>query len=63
MKFESFDVDEFVSSSLNLEKFSTLAMGAIRMKAQISDKNITVIHKYSSPSINVLWSDLKKKTF
>ncbi len=38
-----------------------LWMGAVRMRVQTADKNITIIHKYDphnfSPSINVLWSE------
>ncbi len=30
-------------------------MGAVRI--QTADKNITINHKQSSPSINVLWSE------
>ncbi len=48
------DVYEFVSSSENLEKFSITSlgsmdplqwMGAVRMRVQRADKNITIIHK------------------
>ncbi len=45
------DVDEFVSSS-DLEKFSITTitdplqwMGAVRMRVQTADKNITIIQK------------------
>ncbi len=29
-------------------------MGAVRMRVQTADKNITIIHKYFSPSVKVL---------
>ncbi len=46
------DVDEFVSSS-DLDKYITCSvidhlqwMGAVRMRVQTADKNITIIHKW-----------------
>ncbi len=56
------DVDEFVSSS-DLEKCSITSlahqwmwMGAVRMRVQTADKNITIIHKESTPLQSIsLW--------
>ncbi len=43
------DVDEFVSSSelenLALHHLDPQWMGAVRMRVQTADKNITIIHK------------------
>ncbi len=46
------DVDDFVSSNSDLEKCSITSpmdhlqwMGAVRMRVQTADKNITMIHK------------------
>ncbi len=57
------DVDEFDSSS-DLEKFNIallahqwMWMGAVRMRVQTADKNITSNPHHSSPSINVLRSE------
>ncbi len=33
-------------------------MGAVRMRVQTAERNITIIHKQSTcPSFNVLWSE------
>ncbi len=32
-------------------------MGAVRMRVQIADKNITINPHQSSPSVNVLWNE------
>ncbi len=59
-------VDEFVSSSEQIWRNVALHhlidpmdalqwMGAVRMRVQTADKNITIIH--TSPSVNVLWSE------
>ncbi len=64
------DVDEFASSSEQiwrnvalhhlLSNRSSAWMGAVRMRVQTADKNITIIHKLSTPlqSINtIMWRE------
>ncbi len=51
------DLEKFSITSLAHQWILFTGMGAVRMRVQTADKNITVITSNSSTSINILWSE------